>query len=409
MIQYRSYNTLGLIAKTKRIIVPGSMYEGLFPPIDNTNPILNKDGDVNDTVQMCKDIVLQTLKNTKRIAPLLKRPTLEETCKAVFDFFYKHYQYKEDEKGVEQLRRPARAWHDRNAGIDCDCFSISISSILTNLSIPHCFRIVKMYGRSYYQHIYVVVPKFKGANMNKRSDYVVIDPVLDKSDYEAPGINEKKDYPMGIPIQYLNGVGRCCAPSPIDQFAGELASLGNVFNDTYEPTSAESAYRGFLNKSKKHLQLTRNTIARKPHLVEKYYNPNVLLGMIDHAIGAWENDAVRENTLEHLGSIEHTALRSEQLQGLGAIDGFFNKLKTGIKKVGEGVKKGAKAVAKVAKKVVKAVVKFNPLSIAARAGFRLAMKTNFLKMAEKAYWGYFSESEAKAKGVSSSYWQKASS
>lgn len=193
MANIRTKQTLGLVARTKRKIASGNEYNRYFPEPSNTDPILNPDGSVNDTVLLAKDIALKTLADTKKIAPVLKRNSLNATCESIFNFFYGHYQYKEDKKGVEQLRRPARAWQDRKDGIDCDCFSISISSILTNLGIPHAFRIVKMYGRNYYQHIYVIVPKYNGANLNTRGNYFVIDPVLDTYDLEAPGI-----YPISV-------------------------------------------------------------------------------------------------------------------------------------------------------------------------------------------------------------------
>lgn len=396
---------MGLVAKTKRTLSPtGYLYNNLFPGITNTNPILKQEGDVNDTVELCKEIVYKTLSDTKKIAPLLKKSTLEETCKAIFDFFYQNYQYKEDERGVEQLRRPARAWHDRKTGIDCDCFTISISSILCNLGIEHSLRIVKMHGRNFFQHIYVVVPKHPKANMNRRSDYIVIDPVLDKSDYEAPGINFKKDYEMSLPIQYLNGVS---APDTSYSLAAEIGGLGNIAKEDFVSHSGEQANRKFLNKTKAHLMRTRRIIAKNPHMVAKWYKPGVLLGMLDTAIQAWDNHQTREEALEVLSGIEHKALCNSQLQGLGAIEGVFSKIKKGVKKVGQAIKKGAKAVANTAKKVGKAILKLNPISVAARAGFRLAMKTNFSQLASRAYWGFFSKEEAAAKGVPSAYWDKA--
>lgn len=37
--------------------------------------------------------------------------------------------------GGEHLRRPARSWQERSAGVDCDCMSIFASSVLTNLKL----------------------------------------------------------------------------------------------------------------------------------------------------------------------------------------------------------------------------------------------------------------------------------
>ncbi len=450
---YLHKEELGLTAKGKRKIAPGKQFETFFPKPVNTDPILKKDGSVKDTVSFCEDIVKKTLGDTKQIAQYLKRPQLKDTCKAIFDFFYQHYQYQLDKTGVEQLRRPARAWQDRGnsngGGVDCDCFSISVSSILINLGIPHSFRIVKMYGRDFYQHIYVVVPKFKGADMKIRCNYYVIDPVLDKFDHEAPDITKKTDKPMTMPIQYLNGVGEAYTPRLGKEFDGLGSGLGCA--------SGDGLYRDFLKRQKMHLINTRNHIAKYPHKVSRVYRPSTLRGMYDTLIGAWDDDTKRDAVLEHLSGIEDEALQPE-FRGLGSVihsddaglwsvvngdlaglgkakakasgkkAGVFTKIKnatkkvaavtkTAVKKTGAAVKTVAKktgAVAKivakkavtVAKKVGAAVVKYNPVSLTARLGFLLAMKTNFNRLASRAYWGYFSESEAKAKGITSSYYQK---
>jgi hypothetical protein len=63
-------------------------------------------------------------------------------------------------------------------------------------------------------------------------------------------------------------------------------------------------------------------------------------------------------------------------------------------------------VGPAAKAAVKSVVKYNPLSIAARGGFLLAMKLNLGKMASKLKWAYGTQQQAAAKGVNAATWQK---
>jgi hypothetical protein len=67
--------------------------------------------------------------------------------------------------------------------------------------------------------------------------------------------------------------------------------------------------------------------------------------------------------------------------------------------VTSGVKKGVK-------KGVKAIVRFNPVSIAARSGFLLTLKLNFKKMGSKLKWGYATKEQAAAKGISTNQWEK---
>lgn len=430
----RRVSGLGLTANGKRKIKSGNAYEALFPKPLNVDPILTNNGTVYDTLQFCADIIYKTLGDTKNICKLIKKTDLNSTLKSCFDFFYTNYQYRIDLPGVEQLRRPARAYFDRVKGIDCDCFSISVSSILVNLGIPHSLRMVKMYGRDYYQHIYVVVPKFPGADMTKRSNYYVIDPVVDRYDLEAPGVTEIKDKQMtvqGMPIQYLNGVGS--------------ARLGEEFNglgDNLDGADHHALHRDYCRRCKMNLINTRNHIARHPRQVAHMYNVQGLLGAYDQLIGAWDNENQRANVLEHLSGIEESFLQPH-LQGLGdVIHGSDNELfgllnadlegiaglsgkkrqarkaatgsttkrkKTGVFTKMKNGNKHAKGKGKgLLKKIARGVfLKANPAIIPIRAGFLVAMKTNTLRIASRIYWALMPEEEAIKAGVSRSFYQKA--
>jgi hypothetical protein len=154
-----------------RHIKDGSWFDRFFSQPEEQDRIIIEDGEVEETVDLMKKVVWKYLDDTKAIARYLKRSTLQSTCQSIWDFLFNHIQYKLDQKGLEQLRRPNRSWADRTTGIDCDCFSIFVSSILTNLKIPHEFRITK-YNREAYQHVYVIVTS------NGKSDYITIDCVL---------------------------------------------------------------------------------------------------------------------------------------------------------------------------------------------------------------------------------------
>ncbi|WP_345372488.1 hypothetical protein [Algivirga pacifica] len=214
---------LGVVANRKRKLRSGKEYEHLFPKPNKLDPYLKYNGDTYDTIAFMEDIVRKTLPDTKGIATVLQGDSLRKTSKNIFDFIYRHIQYKPDKATEEELRRPARSWADRKTGVDCDCYSIFISSILHNLGIPHAFRKTKYYGRSYFQHIYVIVPKQEGLSLNKRENYITIDPVLDHFDQEKP-FSQKHDLLMrpskatmngfssglggleGMPIRYLDGL-----------------------------------------------------------------------------------------------------------------------------------------------------------------------------------------------------------
>lgn len=180
-------------AQKKRNIRSGEEYSHLFPKAENSFSTIRKNANVTHTVAFIPKVVQETLDHTKKIAQLLKGQTTYETCSSIWHFVYQHIAYQKDQEGYEQIRSPARAWHDRKRGVDCDCYSVFISSILTNCKIPHILRITK-YHRDYFQHIYPVVV------LNGKE--IPIDCVTDQFNYEVP-YSEKKDYPMDL--QYLNG------------------------------------------------------------------------------------------------------------------------------------------------------------------------------------------------------------
>ncbi len=311
-------------------------------------------------------------------------------------FLYDHIQYKLDKKGLEQLRRPNRSWAERQTGIDCDCFSIFVSSILTNLKIPHSFRITK-YNRDEYQHVYVIVPA-----EDSKSGYITIDCVLSEFNYEKP-FTAKKDFPMslnGINVAVLSG-----------------AETDNVFDlvaglDEMELLGADNEVQR-LQTIYDHLVQTRKMIAEKPTLISDVDYPPAFLKMLDYAIENW-NTPNREKALENLAKNEDALNRLNGFDGDndnehdGLDDYLFGddfdpenlgkaaaKKKGFFKKVGEAIKKGAKAV-----------VRFNPVTISARAGFLLAMKLNMKKMGSKLKWGFATKEEAAKKGISAQEWEK---
>ncbi len=192
---------LGLVASTKRSIKPGTQYDALISSaVEGKEVELLASGDVHDTIRLMKRIVSKTKSQTSKLAAKLKGDSREATCRNVWNFCYNHIQYKKDHPLREQLRTPARTWHDRKAGVDCDCYSIFISSLLTNLSIPHGFRMAAYKGD--FQHVYVVVPA-SGSKVNAaRDSYIVIDPVVNKFNYEQP-FNKKSDAMASVTM--LNG------------------------------------------------------------------------------------------------------------------------------------------------------------------------------------------------------------
>lgn len=181
-------------AATKRQINPGREYDMLFPAAMNKDKTVLENATLEDTIAFIHKVVGKTLSHTKGIAAKLEGKTVYETCRNIWYFVYENVAYKKDDDGLEQIRSPRRTWKDRKTGVDCDCYSTFISSILINLGIEHKLRITK-YRRDQFQHIYPIVPD--GGRM------IIIDCVTDKFDYEVP-YTAKKDITMDL--QYLDGL-----------------------------------------------------------------------------------------------------------------------------------------------------------------------------------------------------------
>ena len=187
-----------------RNILDGTEFNRFFPfKPDHTDPIVHRDGTVEDAVEVMAQVAERYKGDTALIAPFLQGKTVEETAENIWNFIYTYIQYREDQDGIEQIRRPLRAWTDRESGIDCDCMSVFTSSILKNLDIPHYFRITK-YGGPEFQHVYVIIPQTR---MNGTRNYVVIDGVIDGFNKEKK-FSAHKDFNInGMKIQTLNGPG----------------------------------------------------------------------------------------------------------------------------------------------------------------------------------------------------------
>ncbi len=390
-----AYIPINSITSGYRAIKDGSRFNPYFPPPDEHDRVIINDGEVSDTVELMEKVVWKYLDDTKRIAPLLTRPSTLETCQAIWEFLHNYIQYKLDKRGLEQLRRPARSWAERATGVDCDCMSIFASSILSNLKIPHSFRITK-YNQDIWQHVYVIVP-IVGAN-----NYCVIDAVVSQFNYEKK-YTDKMDYTMnlkGINVAVLSGV------SGNDHYQAVMASSlsGIGLGATTNQSDLDKLYQNIV--------ATRNAVAQNPSLVSTVDDPQALLKMLDYAIQYWYTDK-RNEALDILSKNEAQLNLRNGVTTMNGIDfdpdeltlsginikGFFTNVKNTIKKVGQKVGQAAKAA-------VKAVVKFNPLSIAARGGFLLAMKLNVGKMASKIKWAYGTQQQAAAKNISADTWQK---
>ncbi|MFZ4426672.1 MAG: hypothetical protein ACOYOO_05900 [Saprospiraceae bacterium] len=403
------------VSDGRRAILPGTEYDRYFPKADGRDKVIIRDGEVKDTLGAMEQVVHTYLGDTAKLAPVLQKPGLEATCRAIWTFVYRHIQYRLDRPGLEQLRRPARTWQDRKSGADCDCMSILVSSVLTNLKIPHSFRVTR-YSAAYWQHVYVVVPKSGGG-------HYVIDGVLSRFDYEKP-YTAKMDFPMDI-----SGIN--------------VALLSGTEDGA---TSLEEIYA--------HLLATRESLLRRPgQLPAEEERP--LLQMLNYAIQYFYTDK-RDAALEILerneAAMDAVSLPSYSLDGeLGKVKrSFFKNVKKAAKEAATSAKQvspmavassvplyttlppvvvpkvpievsiptpsapvqtqtpkpAPKGLKKVLQTAGNAVLRYNPVSIAARNGFLLALKLDVSGIASKLKWAYASPATAAAKGITQQDYEK---
>ncbi|WP_103072264.1 hypothetical protein [Aquimarina sediminis] len=180
-------------ATTKRHIAIGYQYDTLFPkPIGQDTVVVGQGkARLKDTLNLIKEMILQTTADTAVLAPRLKGNGVMDTCRNIWNFVYGHIQYTMDKTGIEQVRRPSRTWADRISGVDCDCYTVFIGSILANLSIPFMIRITKYGGKAHFQHVYPVV--FTNGKQ------ITIDCVTDQFNKEVT-YSEKKDISITDPV-----------------------------------------------------------------------------------------------------------------------------------------------------------------------------------------------------------------
>ncbi len=401
----------------KRSLRLGGEYNRYFPvsSLEKSDPVIVQNGNVFDTILEMERIVKKTLPDTKEIAPLLQAGNAEQTCRNVWNFVYQHIQYTLDKSGVEQLRRPARTWHDRKAGVDCDCYSIFISSILMNLGIDHYFRMTKYNGKPDFQHIYIIVPKKLGQDLSRKNNYYALDCVVDSFDKEVP-FSQKHDKKM-MPIQYLNGLESNSRPGWGAEFIGigETAGLGAT-------PSLKDIGIDLLTRTKIHLENTRDMLKKVPGIIP---NSKTYLAQLEFVLKSWDDPEARSQALEIVSK-----------DGISGLNGWFSdawdSVKTGVSNatqwVGNTVSSGANAVAtgvsnatqwvgntasnlaqnaaQVAQSAGQAIIKYNPVSVAIRNGLLLALKINLFHMSERLGYGYWEEATAIAKGMNVTEYRK---
>lgn len=313
----------------------GFEYDHYFPKAKLITITKKEGATVADTILLIPAVVSETLLHTKQFAlEVIKADTLEETCNNLWQFVTDHIAYKKDEDGKEQVRSPARAWHDRHntdangepMGVDCDCYTVFISSVLSNLNIKHKLRITK-YKENYFQHIYPIVPLQNGS-------YITIDCVVRSFDYEEP-YTEKKDTNMDL--EYLNGVSDTSdykAGEDIMGLMGEeeaLSELGKLFKRKAAPSGSGGAKKEGSMKSifkpKTDAAGGQQKGGKVKNFLKKGLHVTNRLNPATAALRAGVLAAMKLNFMKIGGQIRYAYLTEEQAKQKGLVMDRWRKMK----------------------------------------------------------------------------------
>lgn len=314
-------------------VKPGFEYDHYFPKAKLITLTKKKGATVADTLLLIPAVVRETLFHTKRFAnEVIKADTLEQTCENIWQFVTDHIAYKKDEDGKEQVRSPARAWHDRHntdangepMGVDCDCYTVFISSVLSNLNIKHKLRITK-YKENHFQHIYPIVPLENGR-------YITIDCVVRSFDYEEP-YSEKKD--TNMELEYLNGVNDTSNYKNDSQdfmgLMGEqeaLAELGKIFKRNAASGGGGGSKRGGLFKRKSTAEGGAKKKGKVKEFLKKGLHVTNRINPAAAALRAGILAAMKLNFMKIGGQLRYSYLTEEQAQQKGLIMDRYRKMKS---------------------------------------------------------------------------------
>lgn len=308
----------------KRSLKDGREIDHLFPPPGDSDTTIKKSANVEDTMNLIRKALPQTVWQTEKIAKVLKGRTLEETCSNIWHFVYEHIQYKRDEEGVEQVRSPRRAWNDRKSGVDCDCYTVFILSILRSLKIPCIARVTK-YPKRYevprWQHVYPIVPKPGHSEdySDRRDNYIVIDCVKDRFDDEQPYL-ECKDYDMRL--DFLDGI----EDDGMDEHALEFTEYDNVDLSDLASLHDEEEMGNIFKKIGKGIKKVAKKVGNKVgdgiRFVNRYINPATLLLRNGFLL------AMKINLMNVAGRLRYAYLSDSQAQSKGMNLSELKKLRS---------------------------------------------------------------------------------
>lgn len=351
------------------------------------------------------DDIRASIKNysweVKALATHLKASTAIQSIFNIWHFCINNIKYKLEPEGEEILRTPARSWADRFTGIDCDCFTILTSSLLKEMGFMPAFVVIAQNGDSTFTHIYTVIDsRLNGLGIVEGG--TVCDPVMSTQFNRHPE-NISKSILMKVSnldglkgykgVRGLNGFQ--AADSVTDSLMKYQAELINKLKNKSLGSLGSSQEMKELRKARFMIMLQGSDERDDILPLMKYVDDISPEGFL--IFPSQEMAELAQQYHDELINAE----REAELEGLGEL-GKKKKKGNIFKKLAEGAKKLLKKVGGAIKSVVKGIVRFNPVTIAARNGVLIAMKINFRSLARKLAFGYETPSGASSRGYSAS-------
>lgn len=334
---------------------------------------------------MIREAIALSVPQVQGIADQLKTGDLRKDAERVYQFLRQHVPYKLDDPGKEQIRTAARTFADvkTRGGVDCDDLTIVASALFIAMGYtPRAYIISQGNG---WSHIFPTVGDHAHPGHHSIQGYVVdAVPPLSAFDQLAPNITATME------MQFLRGLNGSTPHTSFTSIAkahrDALLGIGGVAGVDPLEHARE------LRKAQALLLVSRTPEA--PYIAD-------VLGYVTDVTTdghfLFSDDAPVEAVAEYLGEAWEIMQEEQQLGDLGAAKRKKKEAKEKLDNNAKAEKKG-KAKEKI-KKAANKINKFNPATIAARAGLIAALRLNLFRQAEKLSFGYLSTAEAQAAGL----------
>jgi|GEM_PF-6602564 len=279
-------------------------------------------------------------------------PPSKEGMRMLFDFIVEHIKYKQDPKGSQWVRSPARTWDDRLQGSDCKSWTLLTTSVLQNLGLSYIIRFT-----AYKLPLFGTLPKpthVYPIAILPTGEQVIIDPVWHVQ--EGGLFNTEKPYKHKVDYKMKKGLAFLSGTEEQENIIEAIEMIDRSIPDSYLEDDVTQKTEGELQRF---LMAQRFSIAAQQ--VENYsFRQNLLFAAGVVRAGSTAKVASISGGLQRpvLRFLEQTARMNRQaivppkllLYSDQELAGFFKNIGKGIKnafkQVGKGVKDAVNSVGK---------------------------------------------------------------